>query len=650
LTLRAVFIAALLCVVSVFWMHQASLVQVPGSVIWLPEYLLSVPPVPVLFSLIFLVALAPLTRNLVGKHLSKRELIFTYMVLVIGIPPVTYGITEMIIPWMTVPVYFASPQNNFSVLAEELPRWFYPHDAEVIRAMYEGSNDGRVPWGPWLYPLLMWTVFMTLLFFTGLCLVTLFRKQWVDNERLRFPLLLIPLSVVEKEAPGSHTPFFRNPLVWLALAIVASHHVLNIAHSYNPAVTALTDRSHVGRVFTEQPWRPYRSLSFFHRPQLIGLGYFVPLDILFSGWFFFILQPTAQVIAHIFGLTAAPGFPFRLSQAPGAYMALVLVVCWTGRHEIGRIARKALGHDDSIADSDEPMSHRVAFTGAIGGLIALVLWGQVIHLSPVYTMATFGLVLGYGLVYARIRAETGIPTMWGYPFDAGISPLEHAVGTRALIRATDYSDLALTSAFGSFIRGYFCSQMGYQIENERLAEEVKIHPRIMPAAMLVTFVFGCILAYYFNLTAYYRYGATVLHGGTTSGGCNILCALQQWNSASMAISAPTGPDTHRIIAMLFGAIFTVGLVALRWWWLRAPFHPIGYAICLDYGYCLWGPFLVTWGIKSAVHRLGGARLYRQLMPFFLGLAFGDLLVGGITWLAMAVFGPDITAGYMVQFG
>jgi hypothetical protein len=38
------------------------------------------------------------------------------------------------------------------------------------------------------------------------------------------------------------------------------------------------------------------------------------------------------------------------------------------------------------------------------------------------------------------------------------------------------------------------------------------------------------------------------------------------------------------------------------------------------------------------------------MPFFLGLAFGDLLVGGITWLAMAVFGPDITAGYMVQFG
>jgi len=192
----------------------------------------------------------------------------------------------MILPWVTAPVYFDSPQNNYKTLAAELPQWFYPHDDEVILTMYEGSADGSVPWRPWLYPLLMWTIFMSLLFFTGMCLVTLFRKQWAENERLRFPLLLLPRSVVEKEAPGSRAPFFRNPLVWVALGVVAIHHILNIIHSYNPVVMALMDRSYTGQIFIEWPWTPYRALTFFHRPQLIGLGYFVPLDILFSGWFF----------------------------------------------------------------------------------------------------------------------------------------------------------------------------------------------------------------------------------------------------------------------------------------------------------------------------------------------------------------------------
>jgi hypothetical protein len=38
------------------------------------------------------------------------------------------------------------------------------------------------------------------------------------------------------------------------------------------------------------------------------------------------------------------------------------------------------------------------------------------------------------------------------------------------------------------------------------------------------------------------------------------------------------------------------------------------------------------------------------MPFFLGLVFGDLLAGGVTWLLMGIFGYEITQGYMVQFG
>ena len=95
---------------------------------------------------------------------------------------------------------------------------------------------------------------------------------------------------------------------------------------------------------------------------------------------------------------------------------------------------------------------------------------------------------------------------------------------------------------------------------------------------------------------------------------------------------------------------TLGMVAARRVWLRFPFHPLGYAMALNYGYALWGPFLLTWALKLIIARLGGADWYRKLMPFFLGLAVGDMEAGGILCNVMGIFGPDITNGYMIQFG
>ena len=653
-TVRSIILAVILSVAAIFWMHQASLVQAPG-IIYAPVYLLSVPPVPAIFCLVLLVALIPLSRRLLAKAFSRKELLFIYMVLVIAIPPVTFGILEMLVPWVTVPTYFSAPDNNFQRLAEAMPQWFYPHDDELVRQMFEGSDDGRVPWGPWVYPLGMWTLFMALIVFTGMCLVTLFRKQWVENERLRYPLLFIPLSIVDKQAPGSKVAFFRNPMVWIGIGIVFLHHIFNVVHSYNPVVMALMDRTPLGtQIFTEYPWTAYRGVTFFHRPQVMGLAYFVPLDILFSGWFFFLMQPTLRLVSDIFGIMAAPGFPFREEQVTGGYFAMSLIIFWVGRHEIADIVRKALGsvsgsNSDDIDDSREPLAHRVALFGSIGGFVALIVWAYTLHVPVIYSFVFFLLLIGVGLVYARIRAEAGIPTMWGKP-GSPLDSMIHAIGTRPLVQGGNLTAFAILSTFVWPQRGYFVSQIGYHADNEKLADEAGLNARIIPPLIMITFVVACVVGFYFILTDYYKFGATVLHGGTTMGGYNVRCALTQWTRSSTAVDLPSGPVSARIIGLLAGAFVTWGLVVMRWAWLKVPFHPIGYITCASYGYCLWGPFFVTWVIKGVVHKLGGARLYRQLMPFFLGLAFGDLLAGGISWIAMAAFGPDILGGYMVQFG
>ena len=649
MTYRAIIIALLLSVVSILWIHQASLIQAAGNP-YAPVYLLAVPPVPAVFCLILLVALAPLSARLLRRGLGNQELMAVYMFLVIAIPPTTFGIVQMLIPFVANPLYFQTPQDNLLQISEAMPQWFHPHDADVVRQLYEGSDDGAVPWRAWAYPLTMWTVFMTLLFTTCLCLVSVFRKQWVEREHLRFPLLLIPVSIVEKEAPGSRTAFFRNPLVWVALALVTIHHGFNVMNAYNPAVKALGVSYPLGDVFTDRPWTAYRGLNLFHRPQMIGLAYFVSLDVLFSGWFFHLLQPTASMFADVFGLQADARFPYVQQQGTGAYIAMTLILLWVGRGHLSAVVKRGLSNDRRIDDSGEPMSHRWAVFGSVGGFAAIIAWTAAMGFSLRFSIPFFAMVLGFGLVYSRVRAEVGLPSMWAYPFNQHGPTITNLLGTASLVRGGDLTNLAMLGSFTWISRGYFSSQMGYQIENEALAHEGKLSSRGLPAMMVVAFVFGCLIAYDLNLTAYYDLGALVLHGGGAQGGYNIRTAQASWNGYSGIVNAASPPDLNLNLGVVAGAVATVLLVGLRGLWMRSPFSPLGYLAVLNHGYALWGPFLITWGLKAIIHRLGGARLFRQLMPFFLGLAMADLLLAGLTRIMMAILGPDILAGYMIHFG
>lgn len=655
MTARAIIIALVLALVSVVWIHQASLVETPG-LRFAPVYLSSVPPVPALVFLVLLMAVRGIMRASRRKHrllrpLQRREMLTVYAFLVIAVPPTTFGIVQLMLPWMTAPTYFSTPQQETAELVAQLPGWYAPDDFEVIRTMYEGTDAGVVPWAAWLRPLTAWTIFLTVLFCTGLCLVTIFRKQWSEHERLRYPLLLIPLDITAEEGTDTRQAvgnFFRDPLVWTAIAIVLLHHCLNVANAYNPAITALKDRFSMAGLFTEHPWTSFRRLSFFHRPQMIGFGYFVSLDVLFSVWFFHLMDPLLQSFAHIFGYRATPGWPFIQQQGTGAFLMLMLVLGWTGRAHLAEMLRAAVGRGNAD-HSDEPMSPRVAVFGALAGFIVMIAWISTTGMSVLTACAYLGMLLVFGLVYSRIRAETGVATMWAYPFDQARNTMHYVLGGEGLTRGGPGNLLGVT-AFSWIGRGYFMSMMGYQIENEKLAEEAKLSRRGMPWLIIAAFLVGMAAGYVVNLRSYYDVGANVMQGGTTGGGYNVQTATREWTQAVSALENPAMPDMPRVKAIGGGALFTLLLVITRFSLIRSPLHPLGYAMSLNYGYALWGPFFAAWLLKSLIHRIGGARAYRRAMPFFLGLAFGDLFIGGISWVLMALFGAEIFNGYMVQFG
>ncbi len=78
------------------------------------------------------------------------------------------------------------------------------------------------------------------------------------------------------------------------------------------------------------------------------------------------------------------------------------------------------------------------------------------------------------------------------------------------------------------------------------------------------------------------------------------------------------------------------------WW---PFHPAGYLVSGSFGlFRLWLPIFVSWLVKSLVLRYGGLRMYRQVLPFFLGLVLGEFGAGFIRTVLDLTFGLHLPAG------
>ena len=54
---------------------------------------------------------------------------------------------------------------------------------------FEGLPPGQaVPWGEWILPLFWWLSFIGAAACVSICLAVLLRRQWVDHERLVYPL------------------------------------------------------------------------------------------------------------------------------------------------------------------------------------------------------------------------------------------------------------------------------------------------------------------------------------------------------------------------------------------------------------------------------------------------------------------------------
>jgi hypothetical protein len=597
----------------------------------------STPPVPAMAALLLLAVLQPILSRLGTRlSLSRREMVLVYFFVAIGSMMASLGVMRMVVPSATVPGYFAAPDNDLEVLQPLMPQWLYPDDPEVVRELWEG-REGPVPWSAWTGPAAHWTLFLTLLWTTTLCITVVLRKPWVEDERLSFPLLYLPLDLTEGVSGRSdRLSFFRDPVMWTGFLLAVGFNVINIVNSLNPAVPAPGRGYDLGALFTERPWSAIQPLNLSYRPEILGFGYLVSLEVAFSVWAFAIAQRLANVAVVAFGADIG-GFPFMQEQGAGAYMLIAGLLLWRARHHIAGALRALIGRGEPVQDTYDAFAPRWAIVGFVAGFAALLAWCAAAGMNAGAAAVYLVFLLGFAITYMRVRCETGTPSTWLFPWYQARKMPVAIMGAEWWLGKTGPQTLGVWSMLFFLSRGFFFSSTAWPLEGYKAAEQLRAKARDYAVAGLIAVVVGLVMAWWMHLDTYYEFGGNVVESGGVAGGPRTRLTVREYQSTASTILRPTGPDRPRTIAMLVGAAIAGGLSLLRTHYLRFPLHPLGYAMAAAFSSQIWGGFLAVWLVKGAILRFGGVRMYKRLTPMFIGLALGHFFTMGIAWAAIGSY-------------
>jgi hypothetical protein len=453
--------------------------------------------------------------------------------------------------------------------------------------------------------------------------------------------------------------------MWIGFGIAAVFNLTNILHALNPAVLALGTSFNLGALFTEPPLSGLAPLTLDHRPELVGLGYLMATDVALSAWTLFLLLRGEGMFARMMGYPTA-GLPFDKEQGHGAFLALALILLWGSRRHLkeamanglwlmakdlrGGSRSSTINHQPSTINhgSSEPLPPRWAVAGLLVGGGILVAWSVAAGMDLTTALLYLGFVFAFALVYARIRAQTGLPASYMFPRDplkmmtdmAGSSPLSPD-GTLRSLTVLGYLTLLSRTSFQSF--------GGTQLESLHLAGELRLRRRDLLLGLALAVAVGFLLAYGTHLTAYYHYGANTIGGGTIEGDWRTRQARTQFEQIVAYAQAPARPSGLRGSFYLIGFLVALGLSAVRSRYYRFPLHPLGFAMACVYGPTQWWSFFLVWGGKTLILRLGGAPLYRRLVPLFLGLALGHFFMAGTVWGLAGMIDETVARKYVIWF-
>ncbi|MBT7862459.1 MAG: hypothetical protein HN712_19240 [Gemmatimonadetes bacterium] len=573
--------------------------------------------------------LNPLVRLLRLPVLRRGELVTIYIMMIVAAAIPSWGFTLNLIPLIGGFFYYATPENEWAQLIQpHIPAWLVPESRDAIWKLFEGGARGEsVAWSSWGPPLLIWSLFAVTIYFVTLCLLVILRKQWVEREKLLFPMAVLPLEMSAEDPGRVLPPFFRSWLMWAGFLIPFVINGLEALHRYFNFIPFVNLNASIPIL------RNSIYLQCSPRFEVIGLSYLLSLDVGLGVWFFAFLALVQTGLERMLGWSIGPVQPFSDPASPsvahlaqGALFFLVFAGFWHARRHLGDVWRKAIGRAPDVDDSGELLSYRAALLGTLLGSLLALVWLLIagLNLLTALVFLIMSMVIFIGLT--RIIAQTGLAS-----YRASVaSPIftVNALGS-SMVGATGLTVLGLNFAWAADVRTFVMASAatGVKLAQETALEGRRLFWAVM-AAILVTLA-GSAWAI---VELSYLYGGINLVGWQFSG---LPAFTGNWITQNLNNPQPTQPWHMGFLVLGAGLMGVMSYIKNRF--VGFPIHPIGMTLGMTAPmYHLWFSVFIAWLIKVFILKYGGPRVYMQVRPFFLGMILGGFGSAGF-WLIVDYF-------------
>ena len=257
-----------------------------------------------------------LARLTPGRELTRTELLVAYAMMIIAGHLIHCGGLPFMVGATTYPIYRATPSNGWEqIIWPHIPLQLRLNNPAAVTWFWEGLPQGTgMPWGPWLTPMAYWGAFTVALAAAMFCLGALLSKDWVEAQRLTYPLVEVPLAVVGEESrPTILRTLFRNRIFLIGFALPAAVAVLSFLHAIYPNVPAAQLYNiRFGPYFQGMglPWTVFSghwdlriSIIF----SVIGITCLLPSEVSLSLWLFYVIYRVQQLVWASFGVADEGG-------------------------------------------------------------------------------------------------------------------------------------------------------------------------------------------------------------------------------------------------------------------------------------------------------------------------------------------------------
>jgi len=621
-TVRAIVIGLIVTALVSLWIHYAELVLggTRGHTA-LANTSIPVGAFSILFALVFVNI--GLTRICPGLRLTGAELLTIYVMSAVSSVLSSSGGLHFLIPTITAAHYFATPENGWADLFHRfIPKWIAQSDPEALRAFYRGN--ATIDFHAWATQIAVWCGFLLVFTTSTLCIVYILRKQWIEREHLPFPTVTLPLELARQG-----TPILRDRFFWIGTIATFAIVWWNTLSLNFPAMPRIWLRTtDLSASFANPPWSAMNPMTVTFFPFAIGIGYLLSTEVVFSCWFFFIFNKLEAVWGSATGWsTGGVGiqsvFPWLSYQAAGSFLGLAGVSIWISRRHLQDVFRAAFA--DNPDNDPDARGYRLAAVGLIFSVLAMIGFTVVAGAGVLVATVWVILMLAYLLAATRIRAETG--NAW--PVGPQVEGMQFLImlGGSGAFRAADLTAL-------TYVRAATAQQdfrgvcMSHQLDGFKFGDSAGIAPGKLAGAMTLAVAFATVVSFIIALYVWTKYGALAKAEPWRS-----LMGMKSFDKLSAWLKVPTSPDRAALTGVGMGVGFTMLLSYIRMRYVWWPFHPVGYCMSTTWlAYNTWMPFFIAWLAKVCIIRGGGMKLYKKMLPFFLGLIAGDFLGGAMTTL------------------